>query len=254
MSIGNILGNIPKIVHVSWKNKNVLDSSYCMIQKGIGNILKLNPDYKVIIYDDDNINEYLKIKLTEEDYFHIKDRYIVEKVDLWRLLIMYNEGGIYTDIDRYYNIPFSKFIHHNTSMVLPMYMDCDFSQDIMISAPLNPIFKCAIDLNLKRRKDGCKDIYYLGPKTYMHAIVNIFCGVSIVTNSLPRDCNNKIMEDIASNESFETFKENPHGLTTFFDSQLNNIEYTDFKHIYNKEKHELYSAYNVGKWGDYTKK
>ena len=55
----------------------------------------------------------------------------VEKTDLWRLLKMCHEGGLYMDIDRLSNQPISEYINSNTDegsengnatkMILPLY-------------------------------------------------------------------------------------------------------------------------------------
>lgn len=250
----NLSGIIPKKIYVSWKFKDIIDKDLSIINKGIKNLRILNPEYEIIIYDDEDIEGYLKNYLNNNDYELIKDRYIVEKIDLWRLLIIYNEGGIFTDIDRYVNIPFSEIFDDNISLVLPTFVDTDFSQDIIISVAGNPILKTAIELNLKRRREGCKDIYFLGPKTYMHAVVYNFCGVSILTKTLQNKFLQKIREDINNSKNMITFREQPPGLTIFFDSNKEEIDYKNFKHIYNKEKGELYKYSNVGKWVNYTNK
>lgn len=250
----NLHGTIPKKIYVSWKNKNVIDKDFSIINKGIKNILVLNPEYEIIIYDDDDIEHYLKTNLGSHDYDLIKNKYIVEKIDLWRLLIIYNEGGIFTDIDRYVNIPFSEIFNDDISLVLATFVDTDFSQDIIISVAKNPILKTAIELNLKRRREGCKDIYFLGPKTYMHAVVYNFCGVSISTRTLPKKYLQKIRDYINTSKNIVTYREQPPGLTIFFDSSKEDIVHKDFKHIYNKEKGELYNYYKVDKWSNYTNK
>lgn len=163
--------NIPKEIHVSWKNKDFIDkTTFMMIKHGIYNMKVLNPEYKFIISDDDDVDKYLLSNLNEDDYNLIKNKKIVEKVDLWRLLKMYNEGGIYVDIDRLCNIPLREVIKKNTKCIIPIYRYHDFSQDIMISCPRNIFHKTAIELNLKRRREGVADVIELGPKTYMHAI------------------------------------------------------------------------------------
>ena len=86
-------GIIPKIVHISWKIKNILDNQSPIILNGIANLKKINPDYKIEISNDNDVEKYLKGKLRKWDYFKIKNKKIVEKIDLWRLLKMYHEGG-----------------------------------------------------------------------------------------------------------------------------------------------------------------
>jgi mannosyltransferase OCH1-like enzyme len=129
------MSSIPKIAHVAWKTKDVVDSKSPLILNGLRNLIDLNPDWTVTVYDDSNVDEYLRNTLNKRDYNLIKDIHIVEKTDLWRLFKLYNEGGLYMDIDRFYNIPLSKIITDNIKCVLPTCSDWDFSQDFDVSAP-----------------------------------------------------------------------------------------------------------------------
>lgn len=56
-------GQIPKKVHLSWKNKNIIENKSPMILNGVYNIKKLNPKYAVEISDDNDVESYLKDKL-----------------------------------------------------------------------------------------------------------------------------------------------------------------------------------------------
>tara|TARA_B100000768_G_C11254399_1_gene365679 strand:- start:953 stop:1162 length:210 start_codon:yes stop_codon:yes gene_type:complete len=54
------LGSIPKIIHISWKNKNIIGNQSPVILNGITNLKKINPDYKLEISDDNDVENYLK--------------------------------------------------------------------------------------------------------------------------------------------------------------------------------------------------
>ena len=85
--------------------------------------------------------------------FPNKAKHVVEKTDLWRLLVLYHIGGLYQDLDRSYNkAPFAELINPGTKMYFPMHHDVNFAQDLMITAPRNPVVKGAIELNLKYRR------------------------------------------------------------------------------------------------------
>jgi len=47
------------------------------------------------------VDNYLRENISDEDYGLIRDSGIVEKLDLWRLVKLYNEGGLYIDLDRF---------------------------------------------------------------------------------------------------------------------------------------------------------
>jgi len=204
------LGTIEKKIHVSWKNKDIIDLDYNIIKNGIFNLKHLNPDYNFEISDDNDIDMYLKLNLKESDYLLIKNRHIVEKTDLWRLFKIYNEGGIYMDIDRLCNISFSSILNNkNIKCVIPTYKDMDFSQDIMISCSKNPFHKKAIELNLQRRKEGITSIVYLGPDTYLHAISELLLGYQVIRQENNNEYMNIMRKLINYSKYLYTYREDP---------------------------------------------
>ena len=166
---------IPKIIHITWKDKSVLNSNSPLIEKGLSNLIKLNPEWTVNVYDDAEVNDYLSQSLDSHDFRMIENDHIVSKGDLWRLIKMYNEGGIYTDIDRYCNMRISDVVSDNVKCVIPTCYDMGFSQDFMMSEPGNPIFIETIKLFLERRK-MTNHIYFLGAQTYNHAVGKCLTG------------------------------------------------------------------------------
>jgi mannosyltransferase OCH1-like enzyme len=232
---------IPKIVHLSWKTKDIFSSTSPLILNGIAKLKELNPDWKITVYTDDEIDNYLKYYLEAIDYNLIKDVHIVGKSDLWRLLKIYNEGGLYMDIDRLYNVSLSDIITSGTiKWVLPTYLDIDFSHDIMLSAPGNPAFLRAAQLHLERRKAGEKNIYYLGPQTYMHAITFSLMGKMFNTDP-GKEVFQEIRAKIKEADFIKTYRET---------SPLDTIVYRDDGTIKNHEdmKRALYKEYELKHW------
>ncbi|MCP4007821.1 MAG: hypothetical protein GY725_26865 [bacterium] len=174
----NLKGEIPQRVHVTWKRKDVLNSISPVVLNGIGNIARLNPDWSLEISDDAEMEQYLEDHIFRQDFRNLAEKHIVEKVDLWRLLKIYHEGGVYTDIDRFCNVPMAKIIRPGIRCILPIHHDINFSHDFMISVPSNPIFMKAIELNLERRKLGYT-IFQLGPDTYYDAVCLCLLGETI---------------------------------------------------------------------------
>lgn len=173
---------IPKIAHLVWNHKEILYSQHSLITNGLHKLIKLNPNWKINLYIPSEIEEYLKNVLNEKDYNLIKNRHFVSKIDLWRLFKMYFDGGLYMDLDRMVNIPLSEIITDNIKWVIPTTKDYDFSCDIMISAPNNPVFKTAYEMYISRVNAGWNDQYFLGPQTYMHAVSYTLCGEIVNTD------------------------------------------------------------------------
>lgn len=232
---------IPKIIHVSWKDKNVLNDDSELIQRGLRKLVELNPDWKLQISDDSEVEEYLQKRLHETDYNLIKDRHIVEKLDVWRLFKMFYEGGIYTDIDRLVDTPIDEVLPEYAKCVLPTCLDFDFSHDIMISEPLNPIYSAALMMNLKRRRQGHSNIYYLGAQTYMNAITFSMVGEEI--NSGPDvEIIDNLRQILSESGFMYTFREHPPIRSIFYrhgELSLEEIE---------KMKRDFYAKHNMKHW------
>ena len=173
---------IPKIVHMSWKTRDVVNSQAELIQNGLKNLIELNPDWRIEISTDEEVDAYLKTALSPEDYKLVENIGVVPQTDLWRLFKLYYEGGVYLDIDRLCNKPLSEIATENVKWVLPTCGDNDFSHDFMMTEPGNPAFFHTINLYLDRRRAGHDSVYFLGAQTYMHGVTFALFGQSIDTN------------------------------------------------------------------------
>jgi mannosyltransferase OCH1-like enzyme len=225
---------IPKLVHVAWNYKEVLKSNHPLIQNGIYNLIKLNPDWNVNVYTSEEVEYELRDLLNKKTYDLVKKRHIVSKIDLWRHFKMYFTGGLYIDIDRMVNIPLSDIITDNIDWVLPSMEDYDFSFDIMLSAPNNPVFKDAFTLHLKRLSEGWENVYFLGPQTYMHCVSNIICGEMINTNPGVEKFN-MMREKISQISFMKTYREVPFNDMVLYRGNLGNKLEMFKRDFYKKE-------------------
>lgn len=228
---------------MSWKNKDIFDSDFPLILNGIANVKRLNPEYTLELSDDADVDQYLKSMLSKWEYFKIKNKKIVEKVDLWRLLKIYHEGGIYIDIDRYYNVPFKDIIQSDTKCILPTFGDIDFSQDLMISCKHNPIHKRAIELNLKGRfLFNPRGVFHLGPPLYMKAVTEVVFG-----KANKRKPGAEVMEDyreqLRAAEHFQTYNEQLPN-----DSLIFQFDESTFQEGNGLTKKDFYDSQQVQRW------
>ena len=138
---------IPKKIHITWKDKNILDSDSPLVQNGISKLISINKEWQVEISDDNDVENYL-IENMKDNYTLVQNSGIVPKTDIWRLYKIYNEGGIYVDLDRFCDVELNEVIPENVKQVLPTCRKHDFSQDIMISEPNNILFRNTIDMNI----------------------------------------------------------------------------------------------------------
>jgi mannosyltransferase OCH1-like enzyme len=237
---------IPKKIHLSWKDKNVLDSDHQLIKKGAKNLEILNPDWDIKVYDDEDINRTLRDSIGLQNWNLIKDRKITEKTDLWRLIKTYKEGGLYVDIDRYIDTPLSEIIKEKTSIVLPTFQDVDFSQDFILTCAQNPIIGQAIAKNINYRKKG-KGLFFLAVQSYMHAVTEILDGKPIDRGSNEKYFN-AFRKKVDTTDFIETYKETGPDSHILFRNLSNSFDELTFK----KDKADFYNQENVTHWNDET--
>jgi hypothetical protein len=235
--------SIPKIAHITWKTKDVVNSQSPLILNGLRNLIDLNPDWNVIVYDDHDIDEYLKSVLNKRDYNLIKDLHVVVKSDLWRQFKLYNEGGLYMDIDRFCNIPLSEILEDGIRCVLPTCLEWDFSHDIILTEPNNPIQAQTIELIMQRRYEGHTNVFFLGPQTYMNAITKVLFGEMIHTDPGVKKFA-EMREAMEKIPFIKTYREHPPHDTIIYRS--------NDKLDWEKLKKDFYAESNIKHWsGDW---
>jgi hypothetical protein len=124
--------------------------------------------------------------------------------------------------------------------VLPTFLEFDFSHDIMLSAPGNPIFMKTAQLHLERRREGSSNIYFLGAQTYMHAITFGLMGRMINTDP-GKEVFEEIRAKIKETDFIKTYRET---------SPLDTMVYRDDGTIKDHEymKRALYKEYELKHW------
>jgi len=192
------LGPVPKIIHLSWKQSINLTSQEFLIQYGIAALQRLNPAWVIELSTDDEVEDYLQTHMSAADWALLKPRHVVEKTDLWRLLKLYYTGGVYVDLDRLHSSPLDSLLTSSeTKMALPLcglgnfedpnYMSQvrDFSQDFMLSAPGNPLYKHAAAVNTRERADQGVNMSTvlsteaLGAKGWLHTVASDVFGLAL---------------------------------------------------------------------------
>ena len=171
---------IPKVIH---KIIIVDDGKIPKFPDGMKRALetwyRLNPGYKVKLYSDDDCVAYIKEQFDDDvlkAYQALKP--YSYKCDLMRHLIMYNEGGWYSDIRQICLEPIDNLSSSNkeyyTSVDCPPNQMCMYTAFIG-SIPKHDISKKMIDLvlwNIKQRHYGLDCLYPTGPGAYMNASID----------------------------------------------------------------------------------
>lgn len=172
-----------KNIYLIWPNHSLVDSKTDMVQYGVRQLIDMNPDWTWKVYNDSEVDSFIKARISEDDWSLIADSNFVERSDLFRLLAIYCLGGYYQDVDRLYNLPFSSVLSPETKMLLPQG-PANFAQDCMGSSPGNPVLELAIKLNLARRRarqaarssSSVGSILNGGPGAYNDAISKVLFG------------------------------------------------------------------------------
>ena len=80
----------------------------------------MNPDWSYKIYDDNDIENYIKLHYPElvAIYYKINPIYGAARADFFRYLLIYNEGGVYLDIKSSITKPLDEIIKNDDVYLL----------------------------------------------------------------------------------------------------------------------------------------
>jgi len=59
---------LPRLLHLSWVDKAVIDSQHPFVLNGIANLTASNPDWTLRMWDDDEMNGYIKEHVAPHDW------------------------------------------------------------------------------------------------------------------------------------------------------------------------------------------
>jgi len=172
--------SIPKVIHkIIIVDEGNIPTMPEGMKKALESWYRMNPDYKVKIYSGEDCVEYIKTHFDDEvlkAYNTLKP--YSYKCDLMRHLILYNEGGWYSDIRQVCLEPLDTLSNLNREYYTSL--DCPPNQMCMYTAFIgsvkeHPISKKMIDLllwNVKQRHYGIDCLYPTGPGAYMNSAID----------------------------------------------------------------------------------
>ena len=103
--------NIPKTIYMCFKHKRIPP-------KVIGNWQRLNPDFRVFLFDDNDCIQFLM------QYYGLQFVHIFKSIpdgaiksDFWRVCVLYKLGGVYADVDIEPVEPISNFVEEGVHML-----------------------------------------------------------------------------------------------------------------------------------------
>lgn len=130
--------NIPKIIHQTWKNDRIPDNWKISNEKW----REFHPDWKYMLWTDDLITEYMHEKHPEFLSIYKKYPYNIQRADAMRYFILYDYGGVYSDLDMYPLENIEKYIEdvRASSFFIFSANSACFTNSFMISQKGAPIW------------------------------------------------------------------------------------------------------------------
>lgn len=183
---------IPKNIYQLVADKNNINPAFV---ENIKYIKDLNPTWNHILYDDDDMVEYIKkyYPYLLHIYNKINPKYGAAKADFFRYILMYREGGVYLDIKSAMKIPLDQMLKPDDEYLLA-HWECpcqrfnvnidegEYQQWHIICKPRHPYLKQVIkdvihnieNYDLERDGTGKPSVLKItGPITYTKSIESI---------------------------------------------------------------------------------
>jgi mannosyltransferase OCH1-like enzyme len=158
-SIQGFTQPIPKTIYLSYKTKDIPDYI-------IPTWKKLNPNYDVKVYDNNDCIAFLKAYYNDPIYVdifnYIKDGPI--KADYWRVCILNKFGGVYSDIDVKPMVPINEFLEEGVTFLTCLShitaLKNNVNPHLIITVPNHPVLQKCIDIYLTKYKNNDKYSYW----------------------------------------------------------------------------------------------
>lgn len=180
----------------------------------------LNPEYEYRYLNDNEIYEFTE-KYYGKEMLELMQSFKVPvmKADLWRILVIYEFGGVYADIDTRIFIPLDSLIINdgihregieinimNNDFIIAIENGLHYAQWVYMAKAKSPIIKSILDIILER----CKNIdyqmtefvhYYTGPDAFTEGIRRYFDLPSLKHECISMIEKNNCLCELLQNES-----------------------------------------------------
>jgi mannosyltransferase OCH1-like enzyme len=170
---------VRKIPNILWQTYKSMKQLPTQAIQCIATWKHMNPDYEYRFMDDAQMDQFVQKEMGEPWFTMYKDMPIpVMKADLWRIMVLYVYGGVYTDIDTKCFVPIRQWAHiGDRSFIIGYESDnFHFCNWTIAAAPKHPILKSILDAIRKRWQEGIRT-------TYEH-LVHYHSGPGVVTKGI----------------------------------------------------------------------
>jgi mannosyltransferase OCH1-like enzyme len=228
---------IPRKIYQAWHDKKVKP----IFKEYIDKTLKMNPEYEYELFGEEDMDNFVRDNYDGEIYSCYKRiKLITAKVDFWRYLILYKNGGIYLDIDSALLKPLDDLIlDYDAVITREPNVPNEYVQWALFFCKEHPILKQTIENvvdNIKNNRYSNNVGRMTGPLPYTEAIdkLNQSVGFNIDRNNnslFEQDPNKEVRPDVIINYGD-------------FNCRLYGIQYASFALSWVPEKDEMYSEHN----------
>jgi mannosyltransferase OCH1-like enzyme len=204
--------NIPKKIYQAWHDKNPKP----IFKKYIENVLQMNPDYDYELFGEEDMYNFVSENYAGEIFeCYKKLNIITAKVDFWRCLVLYKNGGIYIDIDSTFLTRLDELISGESAIITrEPNTPYEYVQWALFFCKNHPILEKTIQnivFNIKNRLYTNNVGRMTGPYPYTLAIDEINklsgCTIDRTNNNLwSLDSNIKQYPDVQYNYNNFTYR------------------------------------------------
>jgi len=186
---------IPKVIYQTFYTKKLPRN----IQNLIESMKKINPEFEFFLYDDDEIENFIKNEFDERVYSAFKMLNVGSaKADLWRYCILYKNGGVYLDMDSEITQNLNFLDLDNSSAIVSRESHKGiFLQWCLMFEPNHPILKICLErcVNNILNKKTENILYLTGPVVFSDSVLEYCKVLNIDIWSTNDDETNIIIKD-----------------------------------------------------------
>jgi mannosyltransferase OCH1-like enzyme len=167
---------IPKII---WQTYKLPQNGLAPYMKAAAQTwIDMNPNYEYKYMDDTQAEKFVLDEYGSEWHKIFIDCPVgVMRGDLWRYLVIYKYGGVYTDLDTECQEPIDVWLNKDYDFIVCPENEIHFCQWTFASSPGNPVLKSVLD-EIKQRfisPDYTRDHFVhelTGPGVWTRGILN----------------------------------------------------------------------------------
>lgn len=142
----NLDSLIPNDIYQTFESNLLPESMF----KAASTWIELNPEFNYYFYDKDDRYYFIKENFGSDVLQAYEKSWVgAMKADIWRYCMLYQNGGIYTDIDQTCQVPIINYFDPKCD-VLSGVCKNSIHQNYLLYSPKNPILKIVIDQSCER--------------------------------------------------------------------------------------------------------